>query len=62
MGWSHIKPTFPQIKQTTEFKCSNNKQNNKRAHVNLIYKSLNLLPINQILTLELQKNWLQTIS
>ena len=28
---------------------------NKRAHMNLIYKSLNLLPINQILTLELQK-------
>ena len=28
---------------------------NKRAHVNPIYKSLNLLPINQILTLELQK-------
>ena len=28
---------------------------NKRAQVNPIYKSLNLLPINQILTLELQK-------
>ena len=28
---------------------------NKRAHMNLIYKSLNLLPINEILTLELQK-------
>ena len=28
---------------------------NKRAHVNPIYKSFNLLPINQILTLELQK-------
>ena len=28
---------------------------NKRAHMNPIYKSLNLLPINPILTLELQK-------
>ena len=28
---------------------------NKRARVNLVYKSLNLLPFNQILTLELQK-------
>ena len=30
------------------------KNSNKRAHIKPIYKSLNLLSINQILTLELQ--------
>ena len=39
--------------QNSCFRMINN--SSKRAHVNLIYMSLNLLPINQIPTLEFQK-------